>query len=91
MTDEAIFSYVYQLTNERVRLNLGAITDVHVLLNFNKRADKDVTANSTPIKVNWVDDSHAIAKLDINNPGLINFGMVQNLPPSLQYLGRKRK
>lgn len=91
MTDEAIFSYVNQLTNERVRLNLGTFTDVHVFLNFNKRADKDVTTNRTPIKVDWVDDSNAIAKLDIDNPGLFDLGLVQNEPPSLQCFGRNRK
>ncbi len=84
MTDEAIFSYVNQLTNERVRLNLGAFTNVHVLLNFNKRADKDVTRNCAAIKVNRLDDSHAIAKFDIYNPSLLNFGLVQIVTPSLQ-------
>lgn len=91
MTDEAVFPYFNQLTNERVRLYLGAITDVYVLLNFNKRADKDVTTNFTPIKVDWVDNSHAIAKIDVYDPSFFNFGLVQNVPPSLQCFGRNRK
>lgn len=91
MTDEAIFSYVNQLTNEGMRLNLCAITDVYVFLNFNKRSDKDVTTDRTPIKVDWVDDSHVIAKFNIDNPGLFDLGLIQNEPPSLQCIGRKRK
>lgn len=91
MTDEAVFSYVNQLTNEGVRLNLGAITDVYVFLDFNKRSDKHVTTNRTAIKVDWVDDSHAIAKFDIGNPGLFDLGLIQNVPPSLQCFGLKRK
>lgn len=74
MTDEAIFSYVNQLTNERVRLNLCAFTDIHAFLDFNKRSNKDVTTNRTPVKVHWIDDSHAFAKSDIDNPGLFNYG-----------------
>ncbi len=80
MTDEAVFSYVNQLTNEGVRLNLSAVTYVHVFLNFNKRSDKDVTANRTSINVDWIDDSHVIAKFDIDNLGLSDFWLIQNAP-----------
>lgn len=74
-----------------MRLNFGTFTDGHILLNFNKRSNKYVATNSTPIKVDWIDNSNPIAKLDIDNPDLINFGLTQNAPPSLQCLGRERK
>ncbi len=91
MTDEAIFSYVNQFTDERVRLNLCEITDIDVFLYFNKRANKYITPNGTPIKVDWIDDCHAIPKFNVDNTGLFDSGLIQNAPPSLQCFGRKRK
>ncbi len=91
MTNKAIFSYVYQLTNERMRLNLGAFTYFYVLLNFNKRSDKYFTTNRTPIKIYWFYYNHIIAKIDIYNIDLFDFELIQKAPPSLQCLGKNRK
>ncbi len=73
MTNEAVFTYVNQFTNEGMRLNLSAITDSHIFLDFNKRTDKNIIANRAPINVYWIDDSYIIAEFNIDNSDFFDF------------------
>ena len=87
MTNEAVFSYIDQLTNEGVRLNSSAITDFYIFLNFNKRADKNITTYFAPIEVDRINYCYVTAEINIYDSNTLALRWTQDAVPSRQCFG----
>ena len=74
MRDEAIIADRDQLTNEGMGLNTGALANDHAALDLNEGPDKDSVAQGASVQVDRLDNGDALAKGDINEAGLVNFG-----------------
>jgi len=90
MTDEAIFADGHKFTNESVRLDAGSRANRDAALDFNEGADEHLICQCATIEIDWFDQCDSLAKLNIDDAVLVDFGFahmggVGNL--SLEWLG----
>lgn len=74
-----------------MRLNLRSIADRDTFLYINKRPDKNIIINYASIQILETDNRYIFAEFHISNSNLLDLGFIQDISPSRQYFGWKRK